>query len=374
MNIVVIGLTYPFRGGISHYTTLLCKELMRHHEVKLLGLKRQYPEFLFPGKTQKDYSGKKIFADSENIIDSMNPFTWIKAAWRIGRLKPDMVLIQWWQPFFGPCFGTIALLCRLFSPGTRVVFLCHNVRPHEVSVVDRLLSWYGYLVGNAFIVHSEEDKENLLAAKPKAKVMKSPHPTYDVFTFDQKLDRDRVRAGMGLDGPVILYFGYIRRYKGLKYLLQALPAVLAEMKVTLLVVGEIYDDREELLGLIDELGIRERIVLVDEYVPNEEVGKFFVASDVVVLPYVTATQSGIIQVAYGFEKGVITTDVGGLPEVVEDGGTGLLVKSKDPLALANAVLKFYREGLAEIFPENIRRKNEEFSWARMRNVIESLID
>jgi len=372
MKLVVVGLTHPFRGGIAHYTTILCRELARTHDVHLFALSRQYPRLLFPASTQHDQSETPITFASQAIIDSVNPWTWLKAAREIAHLQPELVLFQWWQPFFGPCFGTIASQLHRRLPHTTLAFLCHNVRPHEASLLDRMLSWYGLRHGAAFIVHSDEDRINLARSRPTAVIVKSPHPTYEVFRFEPPPTQQAAQAALGLSGPVILFFGNIRRYKGLAYLLRAMPAVLARHRVTLLIVGDFYDERQQTLDLIADLGIAAQVRLVDHYVPNEAVAGYFAAADVVVLPYVTATQSGVIQIAYSFGRGVITTDVGGLPEVVDPGRTGLLVPARDPEALAAAILTFYEQNLAAVFPGHLAAKQAEFSWDRMCGVIEAL--
>jgi len=242
---------------------------------------------------------------------------------------------------------------------------------HESKWIDRLLTKIVLKKGDFFIVHSDDDKQNLLSMFPEAIVRQSFHPTYDVFNLGD-FDPEIIRKRHGIEGNVILFFGFIRKYKGLKYLIKALPEVLSKINATLLIVGEFWKDKNEYLQLIDNLGIKDKIIIVDEYVPNEEVGLYFSASDLVVQPYISATGSGIIQVAYGFNKPVIATKVGCLPEVVEDGKTGYLVPPEDPHELAQAILKFFRDGNAEEFSKNVKKENYKFSWDRMIDVIENL--
>lgn len=371
MRIVVVGPSYPFRGGIAHYTTLLCASLRSAHETWLVSLSRQYPSFLFPGRTQKDESDAKLIVQgAEPLIDSMGPITWFRTARRIRNYAPDVVIIQWWHPFFAPAFGTLAGLCRKFS---KVLFLCHNVLPHERGGPVKLLTRFALSKGDMFIVHSEEDKANLEALVPNARVRKARHPTYEIFSR-QTVARDAARAELGLrpDEKVILFFGLVREYKGLKYLIEAMPSVLPSMDATLLIAGEFYDDREKYVRLIKDLKIDERVRLRDGYIPNEKVATYFSASDLVVLPYVSATQSGIAQIAYGFERAVVTTNVGGLPETVKDGKTGYVVPPKDPEALALAIVRFFKEEKGEEFALNIEAFREEFSWDRMVEAVEEL--
>jgi glycosyltransferase involved in cell wall biosynthesis len=220
-------------------------------------------------------------------------------------------------------------------------------------------------------VHSEEDKNNLLAMFPRAKVQKAFHPTYEVFDLGNS-NANHVRKRLGIDGNMVLFFGFIRPYKGLKYLILALPEVLSQVKVTVLVVGEFWKDKDEYLHMIKGLGLENNIVIVDQYVPNEEVQDYFSAADLVVQPYVSATGSGIVQTAFGFNKPVIATEVGVLPEIIEDGKTGYLVPPEDPKELARAIVTFFVERKSEKFSKNIEKAKYRFSWDTMVDCIEQL--
>lgn len=368
LRVAVLGLTYPYRGGISHYTTLLSEALTARHEVRAFSYRRQYPSLLFPGSTQLDHSGRRIQVPAGHVLDSIGPLSWVRTARAIQNFQPDLAIIQWWQPFFGPAVGSVCMLLKRHRP-CRVLFLCHNVAPHERSAIDRLLSRYALNKGDLFIVHSSEDLANLreLVTDPLARV--HPHPTYEVF---------RHLAGRGeaekrlTAGRRVLFFGYVREYKGLAYLLRAMPLVLKELEVSLAVVGEFYQDVEIYRRLVNELGLNRSVTLVNRYVPNEEVGRYFSQADLVVLPYVTATQSGIIQIAYSFGMPVVTTNVGGLPEVVDDGKTGYLVPPKDSSAIAQAILRYYREREEKDFHLAIEDYAHRFSWEAMVETIERL--
>lgn len=371
MRIILIGPTYPFRGGISHYTTLLFRCLKKQHETTFISFTRQYPQFLFPGKTDIDPSEKQIREEGVlPLIDSMNPLTWVNAALKIVRDRPELVILPWWVSFWAPQFWIISTLVKYFSK-TKILYICHNLVEHESKWVDRILTRLVLKTGDFFIVHSAEDQEGLLSMIPGAEVRKSFHPTYEVFNFGPS-DPDAVRKRHGLKGKIILFFGFVREYKGLKYLIEALPRVLSKMKVTLLVVGEFWKDKDEYIRLIKDLKIENNIILVDEYVPNEEVGLYFSAADLVVQPYTSATGSGVIQTAFGFNKPVIATRVGCLREVIDHKKTGYLVPPRDSEAIANAVVSFYEEGKAEEFVvDNIIKEKEKFSWDRMVETIES---
>jgi len=371
MKICLIGPTYPFRGGISHYTTLLYKQLKLRHEVTFLSFKRQYPKILFPGKTDIDPS--KEFLREENvlpILDSMNPFTWLKSGLQICRVQPDLVILPWWVSFWAPQYWTILSLIKLFGH-SKILFLCHNVVEHESKWIDKILTRLVLSKGELFIVHSTEDRQTLLNMLPGARVSQGVHPTYDFFASGADTS-DAIRKKYKIQGHVVLFFGFVREYKGLKYLIKALPEVHSEIDVTLLIVGEFWTDKDEYLRLIKELGLDESIIVVDEYIPNEDVGLYFRVADLVVQPYISATGSGIIQIAFGFNKPAIATKVGSLSDVVEHGKTGYLVEPGSSHELAKAIIEFFREKQGPVFSENIRKENHKFSWERMVELIEDL--
>jgi glycosyltransferase involved in cell wall biosynthesis len=375
-KIAVLGLCYPFRGGIAHHSTLLVRELRKKHAVKFITLSRQYPERLFPGKSQYDTSDRGLAEENYALIDSVNPASWLRVAFALKREKFDLVVVQWWNPFFAPAFGTIANVLTLLSP-SKVCFLCHNILPHESTVVDRLLSRYAFLRSKYFIVHSDEDRRHLLSMKPRAVVKKNVHPTYSIFGDFAAYEKAQARRELGIapDKNTLLFFGLVRPYKGLKYLIQAMACVAESMDCVLLVAGEFYEAKEEYLSLVKQLKLQEHIVIRDEYVRNEDISLYFSSADVVVLPYVTATQSGIVQIAFGLNKPVITTNVGGLPEAVEDGKTGFIVEPESSEQLAQAILKFYEGKYEAEFSERIKANSDAFSWdAEVRSIESFLTD
>lgn len=374
VGIAVVGLSYPFRGGISHYSTLLVRELREKYRVPFITFKRQYPKLLFPGTTQYDFSERKLLEENDPLIDSINPFTWIKAVLRLKSEKVSLVVVQWWHPFFGLSVGTIANLCSLITD-VKICFLCHNVTPHESSFVDKLLSRYAFRNVGYFIVHSEKDKNELLALKPSANVTKTRHPTYSVFGDFQVYDKCDARRGLDIveQKNVLLFFGLVRPYKGLKVLIHALQRVLQQIDCVLLIVGEFYDSKVEYTSLIAELNLSDYVVIVDRYVKNEEIPLYFTCANVVVLPYLEATQSGIAQIAFGLNKPVITTDVGGLPEAVENGRTGFIVERASAEKLSEAITKYFRGNYEEEFSREIERTTRKFSWKYELNVIESFL-
>jgi glycosyltransferase involved in cell wall biosynthesis len=366
-SITLVGLAYPFRGGISHYTTMLFQALEKDHHVSLINFARQYPSLLFPGKTQLDQSRIAFIAPSERIIDPLNPISWLRAFVKIKGQRSDLVVFQWWHPFFGLCLGTIGHLLRLLTR-QRIVFICHNVIPHEGHGMDRLLTRYALASAHKLVVHAEKEKERARKFLPHAKIVSHPHPIYEQFRI-KGLSQRQAQARLSVKGRTLLFFGYVRPYKGLQHLLKALPEVLEEIDVTLLVAGEFYDRKENYLGLIGSLDLGQHVRVVDRYIPNEEVEPYFAACDVVILPYVSGTQSGIVQIAYSFLKPVICTRVGGLPEGVVEGKTGFVVNPEDPHDLARAILAFYTLKEIEDFASHIIAIRERFAWDKLVSVI-----
>ena len=377
MKICVIGPTYPYRGGISHYNTLLCENLKKRHDVKSVSFKRLYPSFLYPGKDQKDLNSKiNIKTDSEYLIDSINPLTWIHAFLSIKKEQSDLLIFQWWTPFFTPVYFTISCLTRRLT-NTKILMISHNVLPHEKKKIDKIMTKMVYKNVDFFIVHSEEDLRNLRTLIPNAKAKRTYHPTYEYFKTENKIDlhlHSKEDLNLNLKNKTILFFGFVRDYKGLNYLIEAMPKVLEKLNVDLLIVGEFWDDKEKYINQIKQLGIENYVYIIDRYVPNEEVNLYFSVADVVVLPYISATQSGIIQIAYGFDKPVITTNVGGLPDVVKNGETGFIVPSEDANALSKAIVSYFEGNKEREFQANIKKQKDIFSWDKMVETIESFCE
>jgi len=371
MKICVIGPTYPFRGGIAHYTTLLVRNLRKKHDVVFFSFKRQYPQFLFPGRTQIDNSKVIIKVEAKPIFDSMNPYSWLAMFYKVKKLRPELLIFNWVSFFFAIQFAIIAFLTRKFTR-TKVLMICHNVKQHEAGPGEKVPTKLAFKNADYFIVHSVEDCNNLKQLVPNALVKKAFHPTYNFFKFGN-IEKSEAQNKLCVSGNMILYFGFVREYKGLMYLIWALPMVLEKVDVHLLVVGEFWEDKRKYLEQIKNLKIGENITIVDRYIPNEEVGLYFSAADTVVLPYISATQSGIAQIAFGLNKPVITTNVGGIPEVVENGKTGFIVPPQNSKALADAIINFYENKKEEEFVNNIIKEREKFSWDRMVEVIESFV-
>ena len=371
MKIVLIGPVYPYKGGISHYTSLLCKALRKKHEVTMVSYKMQYPKLLFK-KEQRDYSNKSFqIEDTQYWINTANPFNIISTARRIRKLQPDIVIMQWWHPYFAPCYYLLARFLKHIP----ILFTCHNVFPHERFPMDRFLSRLVVRRGSGYIVQSHLDEADLLTVNPGAKYVVTPHPTYNAFKM-QDMSREEARKLLDVDEqtPMLLFFGFVREYKGLKYLLDAMKKIKTKMPETQLwVVGDFGENKEQYLKQIQDNEIRDQINLEEGYIPDKEVEKYFAVADLVVLPYISATQSGIVQIAYGFEKPVVVTDVGGLPDVVQDHKTGYVVPKENADAIADAVTDFFQVDTDIPWKECIREQAGVFSWETMVERIEALV-
>ncbi len=376
MRIVVIGPTYPFRGGIAHYTTLLVQHLRLRHSVRFISYLKQYPKWLYPGNTAMDPSPSDtaLRVECDRILTPMSFLSWWRTFRIIKREAPDLLILQWWTPFWSPMLFFLTRMIRRYTK-TRILFLCHHIISPDGGVFDwyllRRILWRGH----AFIVMSEEDFALLRRALPWANIKGTTHPPYDVFSRTP-LQRSEARAKLGLsdDEPVVLFFGFVRRYKGLRHLLKALPAVREQMPVRLLVVGEFWEDARPYHDLVRQLGLNAAVQFYSEYVPNEELAVYFSAADVVVLPYLEATQSGVAQIALGFETPVIATSVGGMPETIEDGRTGLIVPPGDSAALSHAILRYFQDNLGDPLTHNICVSKESASWMPLVHLIEEIAD
>lgn len=348
------------------------------HHVRLFSYTRMYPKFLFPGKSDKDPSTNTLRVPCEYLVDPINPLSWWRVYRRIRRESPNLLLLQWWVPYWTPSLAAISHLVKRHT-NIKIVYVCHNVTPHEESgTIDHRLAWVVLKRGDAFIVHSEQDRRKLCALLPKPAVWRTNLPTYEVFqrlALPVKEDVP-VREQLGLvNKKVVLFFGFVRPYKGLEYLIQALPLVREQLSdVHLLIVGEFWTSKPAYLAFAANAGVSDQITIIDHYVPNEEVGKYFSAADVVVLPYVTATQSAVVQLAFGFGKPVITTRVGGLHEVVRDGHNGLVVPPQNEEALADAIVHYFNAGLGGQMSVQIaaERDTGRFSWQEVVEALEQI--
>ena len=364
MRVALLGPLAPWRGGLAQYLALHGEALMPRAEVRGWTFTRQYPEFLFPGSSQLDPAAARPRFAVEATLDSVAPWTWRRTAARLEAFAPAAVILKWWMPFFAPSFASSVGPAR--RKGTRVVLVCDNLVPHEKRPLDDAFTSWMMRNSDGYLVMSESVERDLDALKPGAPRRRVLHPLY--AQFDQgRWTRAGARRRLGLppEGEVALFFGYVRHYKGLDVLLKAWPAVRAQRPVTLVVAGEFYQDPAPYRALAAAAGGEPGIRMLERYLPDEDVEAVFKAADVVVLPYRSATQSGVTHVAYALGVPVITTDVGGLAETVKPGETGLVCAPEDPATLAATVLRYFEEGMGPKLRAGVEVLRREHSWERL---------
>ena len=369
---VIVGSAYPLRGGLANYNERLARAYIQAgYNVKIFTFSLQYPGFLFPGKTQYSEEPAPEDLDIEVCLNSVNPLSWRKLGLKIKQLAPDLLIIKFWIPFMGPSLGTVARIAKR-NKKTKVVSIIDNIIPHEKRAGDHLLASYFVKAMDGFICMSEavlNDLKSFDTVKPK---LFSPHPIYD--NFGQPLDKQLAKRKLGLDNdtPYILFFGFIRDYKGLDVLLKAMTTTeLRNSNIKLIVAGEFYCDKQPYLDSIKENKIEDKLVLATDFIPDSKVGLYFSACDLVVQPYKTATQSGVTQIAYHFEKPMVVTKVGGLAEIVPHMKTGYVV-DVDSTAVAEAILDFYDQDREAVFKSNCIQEKKKYSWENLLKNIDDL--
>lgn len=368
-KIVMIGPVYPYKTGLSYYVSLLYSQLNKSNEVFLISYTMQYPKFLYR-KPQKDYEDDVLKVDDVNyMLHTANPFNWLKVAKYIRRINPDFLILQWMHPYFAPCYYMLAKLVK----NIKILYICHNVFPHERFPADKWLTTIALKQADYYITHSNSDAKDLKSIIPNPKMSVTVHPAYNFFKR-KNMSKQEAREILTLlpSEKVILFFGLVREYKGLKHLLNAMVILKEKLQIKLLIAGDFAGKRESYDELIMSNRIEKNVNITDGHISISEVEKFFAACDLVVLPYESATQSGVIQVAYSFEKPVLATRVGGLPDVVFDGETGYVVEPQNPAKIAEAVIDFYENNRSEDFVKGIEREKYRYSWERMEKEIDYL--
>ena len=339
-------------------------------DVSIVSFYMQYPKLLFPGKSQTTNADPPAGMTIKSLISSVNPLSWLQAASFIIKQRPDFIIIRYWLPFMAPALSTIARRCR--KAGIRVIAITDNIIPHEKRPGDTMLTKYFVNSCDAFIAMSRSVADELtnLTSKP---VTFTPHPVYDIFGTGITKKEARKKLGIPVGEKLILFFGFIRPYKGLDLLLNAMAdEKVKKLKVKLVVAGEFYGDEEKYKSIVQETNIGNNVIFHSAFIPKEEVKNFFCAADVVVQPYRNATQSGITQIAYHFERPMIVTNVGGLPEIVPDGRVGYVV-NVDEKEIAQAIFNFYSLNKEEQFSLNTSAEKERFTWRGfVRNLMKSL--
>ena len=362
MKIVVLGPAHPYRGGLASIMETMAREYMRRgHEVAIYTFRVQYPSLLFPGKSQYVDAPAPDDLRIERVVNTVNPLNWIAVGRRLRRERPDMVLMKYWTPFMAPCFGAIARIAR-GNGVTRVICQIDNVEPHEHHIVDRPFNRYFLGAVDGFVYMSEQ-VHGELKAYTSAPMLFSPHPMFE--NFGEAVDRAEACRRLGLDPDIryMLFVGLLRDYQGLDLLLRAWAAARPE-GYRLIVAGEFYASRDKYVSLIDESGLRDEVALHDRFIPDEEVRYYFSAADCLVLPYRSATQSGVTQIAYNFSLPMIVTDVGGLPEIVPDGRTGL-VCAPTAEGIADALRRIREGDTLRRLRDNFAEERKRFSWSAM---------
>ncbi|MCC6649558.1 MAG: glycosyltransferase [Candidatus Eisenbacteria bacterium] len=370
-RIALLGPLHPWRGGLAQYLGLLGEALKARAEVSAVTFTRQYPDFLFPGTSQFDPDARRPDFPTASLLDSIGPLSWRRTAAHLERFAPAAVVLKWWMPFFAPSFASSVGPLR--RKGTRVILVCDNLIAHEPRFYDSAFTDWMMRNSDGYLVMSDSVNRDLDTLKSGAPRRRVPHPFY--AQFDQKrFDRTTAREKLGLTGDVALFFGYVRHYKGLDTLLQAWPLVRARRPgATLVVAGEFYEKPEPYRALVNAAG-EGAIRLLDRYIPDDEVEALFRAADVTVLPYRSATQSGVTHVAYALGCPVIATNVGGITETVREGETGLTAPPGDPRALADVIVRYFEQGMAPAMAPHIAKLQAEHSWEALADSTVSLID
>lgn len=371
-KICILGTAHPYRGGLAVYNERLAKAFQDEGaSIKIETFTLQYPGFLFPGKTQfADWEAPKNLT-IEQSVNSINPLNWIKVGKKIKKQKPDLLIIKYWLPFMAPCFGTIARIAKK-NGHTKVISILDNIIPHEKRPGDTVFSSYFSKSVDAFVAMSKSvlsDLDHFDTRKPRAFC---PHPLYD--NFGPKVERKKALQNLNLDPQYqyILFFGLIRDYKGLDLLIEAFADErFRNMKTKLIIAGEFYSDEEKYTQQISKYKLQEHIELHNRFVPDPEVGNYFGAADIIAQPYKTATQSGVTQIGYHFEKPMLVTNVGGLAEIIPNEKVGYVVEP-NPKAIADKLVDFFENKKATIFHNNILEEKKKYAWNTMTSTIQQL--
>jgi glycosyltransferase involved in cell wall biosynthesis len=370
-KIVIIGPGHPLRGGLATFNQRLAKEFnLGGHDCSLYSFSLQYPSFIFPGTTQYTDEPAPENLVIHTVINSINPFNWFKVGNRLKKEKPDIIIVRFWLPLMGPALGTILRRVRK-NKHTIIICIADNVIPHEKRFGDKPFTKYFLKSCDAFITMSEKVMNDLRLFEKTKPARLVAHPLYDNFGAIIPKSEARKYLGLPETGNIILFFGFIRKYKGLDLLFEAMAVEkIRSSGIKLLVAGEFYEDAKQYKDQIEQLGINEQLVLKTDFIPDSEVKYYLCAADLVIQPYRNATQSGVTPLAYHFEKPMVVTNVGGLPSLVPDGKVGIVVEP-DPTAIAEGILKFYQLGENYFIP-HLRKEKEKYSWATMAGTISQL--
>lgn len=370
LKIVLLSAAYPYRGGIAQFTDYLKQYLSKKNDVSVVTFKKQYPDILFPGKTQ--FVTSTDLRPSElphRWLNTVNPFNYFATARKIKALHPDVYISRFWMPFFGPSMGYVA---KLIGKKTLRLAILDNVIPHEKRRFDSSFTKYFLKHHDGFICLSEKVKQELLTLQPNAKVKLINHPIYDQFGEKPSREEALKKLNLNPDKKYLLFFGFIRAYKGLDVLLKAMKSVGEDIE--LIVAGEIYGSFDTYAKIIEENQLSGRVHLFTDYIPDNEVSNYFAVSEVMILPYKSATQSGLSAIALNFECPTIATNVGGLAEVVRNNQNGLIVEPENPAQLADAIHRYFHEGLKERFIAALKEEKTTYSWDNFTHELMDFIE
>lgn len=366
-KVVIIGPAHPLRGGLATFNQRLAKEFTDEgNECSIVSFSLQYPSFLFPGTTQ--YSSDPAPGDItiHTLINSVNPLNWLSVGNKLKKWKPDLIVVRYWLPFMGPALGTILRIVRK-NKHTKIVCIADNVIPHEKRIGDASFTKYFLKAPHAFVTMSEKVLNDLrkFTNKPAQLVQ---HPLYDNFGAPVSKEEARKMLGLNPSQKIVLFFGFIRQYKGLDLLLRAMADErIIKENIKLLVAGEFYEDDKPYLQLIKENNLEDAIILKTNFIPDSEVRYYLCSGDCVIQPYKNATQSGVTPLAYHFEKPMVVTNVGGLPSLVPHEKVGLVCEPQ-PTSIADAILRFYQLG-EQYFIPHLRNEKEKYSWSKLTEAI-----
>lgn len=370
-HIVLLGPAHPFRGGLAAFNERLARTLQQAgFKVTIITFTLQYPSFLFPGKSQFSDEPAPADLNISREVSSINPFSWIRTGRKLKKLKPDILMFRFWLPFMGPCFGSIARIVKR-NQFTSIITLLDNVIPHEKRFGDHSLTSYFLKQSDAFIAMSKQVLNDLKQFNNTGNALLIPHPLYD---YGASTDRNEACIKIKVDPAkkILLFFGFIRAYKGLDLLIKAMAEQeLNDDSYHLVIAGEFYEDEKPYLELINQLNLNSKITLHTSYIPDDEVRYYFSAADLVVQPYRSATQSGISQMAFHFNKPMVVTAVGGLAEIVPDGVAGYVVKP-EPSSIAKAIARFFNEHKSISFTQAVTEEKKKYSWDNFTRGIEEL--
>lgn len=372
-KVVIIGPAHPLRGGLATFNQRLAKEFNdRGDDCSVYSFSLQYPSFLFPGKTQFTDEPAPAGIKIHTVINSVNPFNWIKIGNRLKKERPDLIIVRFWLPFMGPALGTILRRVKK-NKHTKIVCIADNVIPHEKRPGDKPFTSYFLKSCDAFVTMSEKVMSDLRLFEKDKPAQLVSHPLYDNFGAILSKQEARQHLGLPVAEKIILFFGFIRKYKGLDILLEAMAtAQLKSAGIKLLVAGEFYEDEKTYREQIEKLQLSNSLILKTDFIPDSEVKYYLCAADAVIQPYRNATQSGVTPLAYHFEKPMVVTNVGGLPSLVPHEKVGLVVEP-NPDAIAEGILRFYQLG-EDYFIPHLRSGKEKYSWASLVQAITKLAD